>query len=420
VPIGCFMLPSSFMFRDPMSPPSRQPRRRSKGGTSSLWLARQRIARSLWARQREIEEEVLTRIEAIPGSAKVADPEYIQGQRAAIAAAIGYGIGVIERDDAFPPAVPAVLLTQARLAVRNSVPFETVARRYASGYTLLVDLLLDEIESAGLYREAGLKGLARTQGALLDGLLAAVATEYEQERVRPVTQEMRRSALVRRLLAGESLDTSILRYEFDAFHIAAIASGAGATTAIKGLAKALDCVPLVVSNGDGATWAWLGRRSRHDLDQLTQLVASRWPSRTSLVIGEPGQGISGWRRTHQQAAAALVVAMAKPGTLIRYADYELLSAAAKDPLLAHSLRENYLEPFASERDGGAALRDTLRAYFAVERNGVSAAAALKVTRQTVKNRLDAVEARIGRPVTECSAEMETALRLEELEAGLLA
>lgn len=382
--------------------------------------ARQLIARNLSARQRDIEEEILTRIEAIPGSAEVVDPEYVQGQRTAISKALSYGIGAIERSDAFPPPVPAALLTQARLAARNSVPFETVARRYASGYTLLVDLLLGEIESAGLYREAGFKGLARAQGTLFDGLLAAVGTEYEEERRRPITEEMRRGALVRRLLAGESLDTSMLRYEFDAFHIAAIARGTGATTAIKGLAKALDCVPLVVSNGDGAIWAWLGRRSRHDLGQLARLVASRWPSRTSLVIGEPSRGISGWRRTHQQAAATFVIAMAKPGALIRYGDYELLVAAAKDRLLGHSLRKNYLEPFASERDGGAVLRETLRAYFAVERNGVSTAAALKVTRQTVKNRLDTVEARIGRPVMECSAEIETALRLEELEAGLLA
>jgi hypothetical protein len=382
--------------------------------------ARQRIARSLWARQREIEEEILTRIEAIPGPAKIVDPEYAVGQRTAVSAALGYGIDAIERGDAFPPPVPAALLTQARLAARNGVSFETVARRYAAGHTLLGDCLLGEIETAGLYREAGFKGLARAQGALFNALLAAVGKEYEEERRRPATTEMRRAELVRRLLAGESLDTSMLRYELNAFHIGAIARGTGATTAIKGLAKALGCVPLVIYNDDGAVWAWLGRRHPHDIDQIARLVALRWPARTSLVIGEPGHGICGWRRTHRQAAAAFVVAMAKPGTLTRYADYELLAAAAKDPLLAHSLRENYLEPFASERDGGAALRETLRAYFAVERNGVSTAAALNVTRQTVKNRLDAVEAKIGRSVAECAAEMETALRLEELEAGLLA
>jgi len=313
--------------------------------------------------------------------------------------------------------VPAVLLTQARLAARNGVSFEIVARRYAAGYTRLGELLLGEIEGGGLYREAGVKSLFQTQGVLLDGLIAAVGAEYEHELARPATAELRQAELIRRLLAGEALDTSQLRYEFGAFHIGTLARGPGARNAIKGLAKALHCVALVVSNGDGAIWAWLGRRERHDVDQLSHLVASRWPSQTSLAIGEPGHGITGWRRTHQQASAAFVVALRKPGSLIRYADSEFLCSAMRDRLLGDSLRENYLEPLANERDGGATLRETLRAYFAAERNGASAAIALKVTRQTVKSRLETIEERIGRPVKACGAELETALRLDELKPG---
>jgi hypothetical protein len=400
-----------------MSSSRRGPRRRSKGGASSLVEARQRIASNLWARQAEIEEEIWTRIDAIPDAAKIVDPEYDEGRLAAVSAAVDYGITVIAHGDAIPPPVPAVLLTQARLAARNGVSFETVARRYAAGYTRLAELLVGEIESAGLYREAGVKSLLQTQGMLLDGLIAAAGAAYEQERARPGTEEVRRAELVRRLLAGEALDTFQLRYDFSAFHIGALARGPGATNAIKGLAKALCCVALVVSNGDGAIWAWLGRRDRHDVDQLSHLVSSRWPSQTSLAIGEPGRGIIGWRRTHQQASAAFIVAMHKPGSLIRYADSEFLCLAMRDRLLSASLRENYLLPLAKERDGGAVLRKTLRAYFAAGRNGASAAVALKVTRQTVKSRLEATERRIGRPVRTCGAELETALRLDEITRG---
>ncbi|MBA3865218.1 MAG: helix-turn-helix domain-containing protein [Solirubrobacterales bacterium] len=62
------------------------------------------------------------------------------------------------------------------------------------------------------------------------------------------------------------------------------------------------------------------------------------------------------------------------------------------------------------------MRKTLRAYFAANRNGASAAAALGVSRQTVKNRLRAAEELIGRGLTECAADLETALRLEKVSA----
>ncbi len=45
----------------------------------------------------------------------------------------------------------------------------------------------------------------------------------------------------------------------------------------------------------------------------------------------------------------------------------------------------------------------------------SAAAALGVSRQTVINRLHAVEERLGRPLGACAVEVEAALRLEELD-----
>jgi DNA-binding PucR family transcriptional regulator len=59
-------------------------------------------------------------------------------------------------------------------------------------------------------------------------------------------------------------------------------------------------------------------------------------------------------------------------------------------------------------------RETLRAYFAAGRNISSAAAALSVHRDTVSNRLRAIEAKIGRPPDACAADLELALRLEEM------
>jgi DNA-binding PucR family transcriptional regulator len=59
------------------------------------------------------------------------------------------------------------------------------------------------------------------------------------------------------------------------------------------------------------------------------------------------------------------------------------------------------------------LRQTLRAYFAAERNASSAAAALGVARHTIENRLRKIEERLDRRLSTCLAELEVALRVEE-------
>ena len=50
----------------------------------------------------------------------------------------------------------------------------------------------------------------------------------------------------------------------------------------------------------------------------------------------------------------------------------------------------------------------------VQGSRASAAALLGVTRRTIENRLRTIELKLGQPVVQCGAELEVALRLEEL------
>ena len=99
--------------------------------------------------------------------------------------------------------------------------------------------------------------------------------------------------------------------------------------------------------------------------------------------------------------------------MLRYADVALLASVLRDDLAVASLHELYLEPLERERDGGRAARETLRAYFAAERNISSTAAALGIDRRTVTNRIRAFEELFGRSIKECAAELEIALQLDE-------
>lgn len=367
----------------------------------------------LESRRPELEQAVLTRVSAIADPAEGLDPAYVEGQRTAVSAAVDYGLSVI-RVGAQPPQVPVVLFAQARLAARVGVSLDTVLRRYAAGYALFGDLVIEEAEAVGV-APGELKRLHGAQAAAFDRLLAAVGEEYGREiEMTPASSARRRFELVERLLAGELVETAELRYDLDAWHVGIVVIGNDAAKVLGDLSGSLDCRLLLVEPDDRRTWAWLGCRRQPDLEPLTAGFCAAEELRLRVAIGEPGEGISGWRVSHRQAAAAIPISPSDGANVVRYADVALLASMRRDDLLATSLRQIYLVPLEDERKGGEQARQTLRAYFAADRNVSSTAAALGISRNTVTSRLQAIEERLERPLPSCAVELEAALRLDEL------
>jgi hypothetical protein len=369
----------------------------------------------LQSRRPEIEGIALARTYDVSDPAGAQDPEYVAGLRAAVTAALDYGFTGIELGEERAGPAPVALLIQARLAARSGVDLATVLRRCISGYALLGDFVMQAIEDGDLaFQAVDLRRIWRIQATLLDRLVAAVTAEYREEsegRLR--NAEARRTEQVKKLLAGQFLESDNLHYEFDAWHIGVVATGSRAEGALRDLAGKLDRRLLMVRPSNGTFWAWLGGRSKVGTNQLRHLAPQPWPSELSLAIGEPERGMAGWRLTHHQARAAAPIAC-RPPRLFRYADAPLLASALQDEVLASSLQRLYLDPLTYEKDGGANLRKTLRAYFRSRQHISSSAATLGVSRQTVAARLRAIEDRIGRSLDDCASEMDTALRLLEL------
>lgn len=364
-------------------------------------------------RRPRLEEAALARACDVADPDEVGDPEYGNGLRAAVSAAVGYGLAAIDRDAKPTEAPPEALLLQARLAARNEVSLDTVLRRYLAGHALLSDCLIEE---AGSLSKAELKRLLRREIELFDRLLASISEAYAQEeRGRPRSAGQRRVELVRMLLAGGRVDSLELGYELEGWHVGMVAAGPGISQALRDLAAALDQRLLAVSDGAGTVWAWLGGRHAISAREVLRLAETCLSARSRLGLGETGQGVEGWRRTHHQAKASMSIAMRGAPRPVAYADVALLASALKDDVLLSSLRDTYLAPLESESDGGAALRKTLYAYFEAGCQVSSAAAALGVARQTVSARLRSVEEKIERPVGACSAELKLALHLSEPE-----
>jgi PucR C-terminal helix-turn-helix domain/GGDEF-like domain len=374
------------------------------------------LAEFLDARRPEIEQTILARAYSVSDPSGVSDPGYISGLRDAVAAAVRYGLAGVEGPGPAASApIPAELFAQARRAARSGVSLETILRRYVAGHTVLTDYVMREAERVEDLNASRRRWLAGGQAVLFDRLVEAVASEYRAEiELRSRSLHQRRAACVQKLLSGQLADPDELGYELEAWHVGAVVAGVERRGGVRELAAALDRRLLLTQRGEDALWLWFGGSHPLDICTIEEQVHERLPEGAVVAVGEPGVGLSGWRLTHLQAVAALAVARRSARRFTRYADVALLASALRDEVLVRSLNEIYLAPLAHERDGGKTLRRTLRAYFAAGRNVSSAAAALGVNRRTVANRLQTVESLLGRALCTCIAELEAALRLEEL------
>jgi len=382
--------------------------------TASATEVRAALAERLRERLSELQGAVATRVYSISDPRTVADPAYMQGLNDALAAAIEYRLAVLEAGERAAPPIPNELLAQARLDARDGVSLDTVLRRYFAGNVLFGDFLVNEAERAEVPSSV-LRSLLATQATVGDRLIAAVSAEYAREAEnRPTSPAERRRETVKSLLAGELVDHSELGYELDGHHLALMARGEGAEELMRGLAGAVDRRLLMVQREEEPTWAcWLGGRRQLSPERALEALAGEIPAGVFVTVGEPGEGLGGWRFSHRQAKAALPIAERRGEAMVRYADVALLAAISADDLIAGSLRQLYLAPLERARDGGKVARETLRAYFQAERNVSSTAATLGVDRRTVRNRLGAIEDLLGRPLKGSEADLEIALRLDD-------
>lgn len=365
----------------------------------------------LLARRSEIEQATLTRVHAIDDPTAVRDPEYVVGLEAVVSKTIAFAVEAIEREKA--PPFPLALHSQARLAARNGVRFGTIVRRYLAGFLTITEFVDQEAAAGQAPR------LRRYLARLLEDLIEEIGDTYSREAGhRAQSRESRRVKLIEEILAGNSVDTAELApsFDFNAWHIGLIGTGASAIDTIRRLAQASDRRLLQVRRGEHSVWAWLAGRRRLESTKLQLLAVEHLQPDGCLALGEPCQSLTGWRLSHHQAAAALSVGLHRGDRIVRYGEVLMQASMLRDPVLSASLRQRYLIPLDGEQDGGRKARETLHAYFSRERNVEAAATALGVVRQTVSCRLRAIERRLEvDDLHACAHELEAALDLDLLD-----
>jgi PucR C-terminal helix-turn-helix domain/GGDEF-like domain len=366
----------------------------------------------LRAREREIEDAIYARVSGMFTQVSGEDADYETGLRATVAAAVNLSLTEMEDPAELPAPIPSVAIAQAHRAARRNISVDTMLLRYIGGHRVLGAFVMDEAHRCGLSSNGPvLRHLRTTQEAVLERLMITIAHEHKQERERiERSREECHTELVQRLLAGERPDTSDLDYELDeAWHLGIIANGPRAKRIVRGLADDLRRQLLCLSTGESSVWAWIGGRQELEMTRVERILSTTSADEASLVLGEPRRGVSGWRLTHREAQAALLVAQRRPESMVRFADHALLALVLQNESLVRSLAGIYLPSL-----GNPVARETVRAYFSAGCNAATAAAKLAIDRHTVERRLRAIEANLGRQLRSCHAELEVVLRLEEL------
>ncbi len=365
-------------------------------------------------RRAEIEEIIFTVVRSIADSSDETDVDYVAGLQATVSAIVAYGLAGIEQGGDWSAPIPSVAVEQVHRAARSGVGLQTVLRCYAAGHRHLGRFVMAEGDR---FPPQALHDILDFQALLLETLMERVSAEYQCEVQRTSrTPEQRRSELVRGLLANELADSNGLEYQLnDAWHLGMIATGAGAEAAVQGLLTAgIGRELLTMRCSEQTVWAWLGSTRVVTSAEAVRLASAMLPDGVEFAIGEPAQGVKGWRLTHRQAQAARRVAIRSPQRITRYADVGLQAELLRDEAMSSSLVHIWLSPLNEAKDGGTTLRKTLRAYLNAGCNTKTAAFELGITRHTVERHINEIEARLGRLPRTCLADLDVTLRLEEL------
>jgi PucR C-terminal helix-turn-helix domain/GGDEF-like domain len=335
---------------------------------------------------------------------------------------------------------PPEALAYAKEYVRRGLGLETLQRAYRTGQATLSRMWLHELRM----RADDAEQLADTFGFFNDWLFEWVETlehrltEYymvERERRLRGTSAMR-SEQVRTILDGSPVDvrnaSATLRYELDRRHVAYIVWTEATLDAPNGLVlfRAMERVAADVAAFIGATdhltvplggylACWAGFRQAPQGQTLAghlPLATNRW---INVALGQTGEGIGGFRRSHEEAVLARRVhqlrSQGRQPACVRFSDVALEVMLTQSREEARRFVAQQLGDLASEDKSVARLRETLRVF--LEENGSfqNAAARLGVHKNTVAYRIRRVEELLGHGVRERQLELQTALRLAPLD-----
>jgi hypothetical protein len=328
---------------------------------------------------------------------------------------------------------PAAAEEYARRLAQRGVPVAALLRAYRIGSARFEDWCLHELgrrtDNAAVVSATGLR-IAAITASYIDKVSEEVVSAYEAEKENWLrNQSVARAARVRALLRNELVDVdsseAILGYRLRQRHLGVVTwiTGAAASgdsigrlehaTAEMAAGTHCDGRPMFIPQDESSAWAWLPLGVQRDAAVPAMSIKSIPGSdRIRFAVGEPGLGVTGFRRTHQQALSAQAVALAagpsgQPVTSFgEVAPLALMSGSIE--LLRAWVIET-LGALADNDEHNARLRDTLRVFLQENGSYKTTAERLVLHKNTIQYRVRKAEEGLTRPISQDRLRIELAL-----------
>lgn len=344
------------------------------------------------------------------------------------------------RDGVDPTGVqpPSEALHYSREFVHRGLAVETLLGVYRVGHgafwQVWLERMRDGIEDREVLAEAIAYCSAWTFG-YVDAVSGPLATAFVAEKERWARSAVaQRAEEIKLILGGRPLDeqrtSQRLRYELGRRHLAFVvfAEEAGDTEdagsvlgqAASAVGRALGCAnPLVVPAGRSMVsgWATLPEGEVDAVGVTKPLAAALAKARARVAFGEPGNGVEGFRRSHEEALTArrvAVLAHRSAGSRVRFDDVALTALLTSDLNEARRYVARELGPLAQDTDAMRRLVATVRVFLEEGASFVRAARRLSVHENTVAYRVKRAADLLGHAIDEGALRLHVALLLCEV------
>jgi DNA-binding PucR family transcriptional regulator len=238
-----------------------------------------------------------------------------------------------------------------------------------------------------------------------------------RESQRHARQQLARQLLIEDLPLSEADAASMLHYEIGEQQIAVIASATAQADVAQVASSLLQATGasgwISLSISVDTVAIWLSHPEGWDAVRLARLRRALVVHGRVATIGDPAQGIPGFRRSladAQRAERVRHTAGRELPDVLTFREVQLDTLLLSDTRARQRFLRTELGPLASDTKDSAKLRATLDAWLSSGSN-VSAAAMLNLHEHTVRSHLRRAEELLGRPLAERRLELQTALRL---------
>ena len=259
-------------------------------------------------------------------------------------------------------------------------------------------------------REAWLGGAAAARAAAVDDIL----TEREDD---PQRASKRLRYDINRHHLGVRIWLGVMRDDPEA--------QATLTEVLAQLVGAISAQSsLVHPAGSGAIAGWVSRRetlTAAELEAANTSSKACLPEGVRVAFGEPGWGISGFRRTHIEASHAHRFASLlgdRAPVVTCYRQVAVAALASMDGEHAVAFVKRVLGPLAADDEATYRIAVTLAVYLEENRSPAKAAQRLTVHANTVSYRIRQAEELLGRPIDANIRDLSVALALLPALPGL--